>query len=69
MPLCCRDAIILVLSNGFTVGALSAIALHLMIPFNAEEDSAPSHDDVLPATARDNHLYTDVSKVFLRLTS
>eukprot|EP00891_Asterochloris_glomerata_P005932 jgi/Astpho2/5932/Aster-02419 len=54
-----RDAIILVLSNGFTVGALSAIALHLMIPFNAEEDSAPSHDDVLPATARDNHLYTD----------
>ena len=56
------------LSNGFTVGALSAIALHLMIPFNAEEDSAPSHDDVLPATATDNHLYKDVSKVLLSLT-
>ena len=56
------------LSNGFTVGALSAIALHLMIPFNAEEDSAPSHDELLPATATDNQLYKDVSQVFLSLT-
>ena len=56
------------LSNGFTVGALSAIFLHLAIPFNAEEDSAPSHDDLLPATATDNQLYKDVSKIFLSLT-
>ena len=56
------------LSNGFTVGALSAIFLHLAIPFNAEEDSAPSHDDLLPATATDNQLYKDVSRIFLSLT-
>ena len=36
--LLCRDSCILLLSNGFAVGCLSSIILHLIIPM---EDDAP----------------------------
>lgn len=40
--LCCRDACILVLSNGFAVGCLITIILHLIIP---EEHDYDNPDD------------------------
>ena len=42
----CRDALILVLSNGFAIGCIVAIVLHLIIP---EEDD---HGQAQPEVSR-----------------
>ena len=39
VSLSCRDSIVLILSNGLTLGVLIAIFLHLVLPWHEDDDS------------------------------
>ena len=48
--LLCRNAIILVLSNGFSIGCILSVFLHLVLPFDAVDAVDAGSASSLPTT-------------------
>lgn len=46
----CRNAIILVLSNGFSIGCILSVFLHLVLPFDAIDAVDAGSASALPTT-------------------
>lgn len=46
----CRNAIILVLSNGFSIGCILSVFLHLVLPFDAVDAVDAGSASSLPTT-------------------